>query len=84
MSNSEREWCDDVDYEMLGMSEDEYRFPAYDKYGFSMMIVHVDENGRLLQCVSRYNHSLGEFARDFLDEEELSLILGVNFYDVFV
>ena len=84
ISNSERQWCDDVDYEMLGMPEDEYRFPAYDKYGFSMMIVHVDENGRLLQCVSRYNHSLGEFARDFLDEEELSLILGVNFYDAFI
>ena len=82
--DSERVWCDDVDYSMLDMDDPEYRFPAYDLYGFSMMIVHVDENGRLLQCVSRYNHSLGEFARDFLDEEELSLILGVNFYDVFI
>lgn len=81
---SEREWCPDIDYSLLNMDNPDDRFPAYDFYGFSMMIVHVDENGRLLQCVSRYNHSLGEFARDFLDEEELSLLLGVNFYEVFL
>ena len=75
--------CPDIDYSYIGMDDGNIELP-YDFYGFSMMIVHVDGNGRLLQCVSRYNHSCGVFARDFLDEEEISLLLGVNFYEVFL
>ena len=78
----EREWAD-IDYSLIGMPEVEDRPLAYDKYGLSMMIVFVDRDGRLVHSVPRYNHDLNEYSRDFLDEYQLTMLLGRNFYEAF-
>ena len=48
-----------------------------------MILLSVTPDCEICCCASRWNHELGDFSRDFLDEEQLSNLLGVNFYDEF-
>ena len=67
------------------MDNEEDRLLNYDNYGLSMILVVVDINGRLIRCTGRYNWEFDyENWLKYLDEEELSLILGVNFYEIFI
>lgn len=53
-----------------------------DEYGISMFAVCVDGNGRLKTSTCRWNHSNG--ANDnILTTEQISKLIGRNFYDVF-
>lgn len=56
----------------------------WDEYGMSLIVVIVNPDGSLNTCASRWNHALKGFARDFLDEEQISGVLGVNFYETFL
>lgn len=56
----------------------------YDEYGLSMIIVVVNPNGTLNSCVSRWNHKFTVKSRDYLNEEEISLLIGRNFYKTFL
>ena len=83
--NEKRQWSPVVDYSVLEMEDEEERLPNYDNYGLSMILVIIDRDGRLLRCTGRYDSEFKyENYLDYLDEEELSLILGVNFYDFFI
>lgn len=70
-----------VDYTCID-SDGEIYLP-YDEYGLSMILLSVSPDCEICCCASRWNHELGDFSRDFLDEEQLSNLLGVNFYDEF-
>ena len=76
-SNSAR-W---VDYTCIDPDGEIYL--PYDEYGLSMILLSVTPDCEICCCASRWNHELGDFSRDFLDEEQLSNLLGVNFYDEF-
>ena len=79
------EWSDDIDYSYLEMNYADDRLVDYDRYGLSMIMVVVDSDGRLVRCTGRYGNSFDyENWLLYMDEEELSLVLGVNFYEVFV
>ena len=81
----EIEWSDDIDYSYLEMDEPEDRLPDYDRYGLSMIMVVIGDDGRLVRCSGRYGSSFEyENWLLYMDEEELSLILGVNFYETFI
>ena len=71
-----------VDYECV--NDEHAAYLPYDEYGMSMLLITVDPDGRLNCCASRWNHEFNLFARDYLDEEHISNILGVNFYQEFV
>ena len=53
-----------------------------DEYGLSMLAVCVDENGECKTVTCRWNHNNGG-NDDIMSTEELSRLLGVNFYEVF-
>ena len=53
-----------------------------DEYGLSMLAVCVDENGECKTITCRWNHSNGG-NDNIMSTEELSRLLGVNFYEVF-
>ncbi len=53
-----------------------------DEYGLSMIAVCVDENGECKTVTCRWNHSNGG-NDNIMSTEELSRLLGVNFYEVF-
>ncbi len=53
-----------------------------DKYGLSMLAVCVDENGECKTITCRWNHNNGG-NDNVMSTEELSRLLGVNFYEVF-
>ena len=53
-----------------------------DEYGLSMIAVCVDENGECKTVTCRWNHNNGG-NDDIMSTEELSRLLGVNFYEVF-
>ena len=79
------EWSEDIDYSYLEMNYPEDRLVDYDRYGLSMIMVAVDDDGRLSRCSGRYGNSFEyENWLLYMDEEELSLVFGVNFYEVFV
>lgn len=83
--NKEIEWSDDIDYSYLEMEYPEERLPDYDRYGLSMIMVVIDQDGRLVRCSGRYGSSFEyENWLLYMDEEELSLTLGVNFYETFI
>ena len=54
-----------------------------DEYGLSMISVIVDGNGRLAHCTLRWNHGNNAKGDDALTVQELSDIVGVNFYETF-
>ena len=53
-----------------------------DEYGLSMLAVCVDENGECKTITCRWNHNNGG-NDNIMSTEELSSLLGVNFYEVF-
>ena len=53
-----------------------------DEYGLSMIAVCVDENGECKTVTCRWNHDNGG-NDNIMSTEELSRLLGVNFYEVF-
>lgn len=53
-----------------------------DSYGLSMIAVCVDENGRLSSCTTRWNNRNGG-TMHALTTEQISDLIGRNFYDVF-
>ena len=53
-----------------------------DDYGLSMLCVRVTRDGRLRGVTPRWNHENGAHDR-MMNTEELSRLLGMNFYDVF-
>lgn len=53
-----------------------------DEYGLSMIAVCVNGDGSLKNCTCRWNHSNGG-NDNIMNTQQLSTILGVNFYDVF-
>ena len=53
-----------------------------DEYGLSMIAVCVDENGECKTVTCRWNHNNGG-NDNIMSTEELSRLLGVNFYEVF-
>ena len=53
-----------------------------DEYGLSMLAVCVDENGECKTVTCRWNHDNGG-NDNIMSTEELSRLLGVNFYEVF-
>ena len=53
-----------------------------DEYGLSMLAVCVDENGECKTITCRWNHKNGG-NDNIMSTEELSRLLGVNFYEVF-
>lgn len=57
--------------------------PPYDDYGLSMILLVVAQDGSLIYCTSRWNHSFSHAAHDFLDEWRISLLIGKNFYETF-
>lgn len=78
-------WLWNIDYSLLGMENEESRPIQYDRYGMSMIAVVVDSNGRLIYSSGRYGDKYNyEYGSDFMDEEEISLLIGRNFYDVFI
>ena len=57
--------------------------PPYDDYGLSMILLVVAQDGSLIYCTSRWNHSFSHAAHDFLDEWQISLLIGKNYYETF-
>ena len=53
-----------------------------DEYGLSMIAVCVDDNGKCKTVTCRWNHDNGG-NDNIMSTEELSRLLGVNFYEVF-
>ena len=53
-----------------------------DEYGLSMLAVCVDENGECKTITCRWNHDNGG-NDNVMSTEELSSLLGINFYEVF-
>ena len=53
-----------------------------DEYGLSMIAVCVDENGECKTVTCRWNHDNGG-NDNIMSTDELSRLLGVNFYEVF-
>ena len=53
-----------------------------DEYGLSMIAVCVDCDGDLKTCTCRWNHYNGG-DDNIMDEEQISNIVGVNFYQTF-
>ena len=53
-----------------------------DEYGLSMIAVCVDENGECKTVTCRWNHDNGS-NDNVMSTDELSRLLGVNFYEVF-
>lgn len=53
-----------------------------DEYGLSMIAVCVDGDGDLKTCTCRWNHDKGGNDK-IMNEEQISNVIGVNFYQVF-
>ena len=53
-----------------------------DEYGLSMIAVCVDENGKCKTITCRWNHNNGG-NDNIMSTDELSRLLGINFYEVF-
>ena len=54
-----------------------------DEYGLSMISVIVDKNGKLQYSTTRWNHANGASGDHDLSVQEISDIVGVNFYQTF-
>jgi hypothetical protein len=53
-----------------------------DEYGLSMIAVSVDRDGRLATCTCRWNHDNGGHD-NIMGVEDISKLIGRNFYNVF-
>lgn len=82
--NSEPVFPDFIDDETLFSISEDGLTRMYDQYGLSMIIVVVNPNGTLNSCVSRWNHKFIVKSRDYLNEEQISTLVGRNFYKTFL
>ena len=55
--------------------------PPYDDYGLSMLLLVTDIEGSIIYCSSRWNHSFKHSSHDYLNEYEISMLTGRNFYE---
>jgi hypothetical protein len=55
--------------------------PPYDEYGLSMILLVTNPEGSLIYCTSRWNHTYKHSSHDYLNECEISMLTGRNFYD---
>ena len=55
----------------------------YDDYGLSMILIIIDNEGSLINCTSRWNHTFCHSSHDYLDEYQISMLIGRNFYETF-
>ena len=55
----------------------------YDDYGLSMILIILDNEGSLINCTSRWNHTFCHSSHDYLNEYQISILLGKNFYNTF-
>lgn len=55
----------------------------YDEYGLSMIMMTVNKDNEIINCSGRWNNEILDFSKDFMNEEQISLITGRNFYDYF-
>lgn len=56
--------------------------PPYDDYGLSMILLVTNPEGSLIYCTSRWNHTFRHSSHDYLNECEISMLTGRNFYDI--
>lgn len=57
--------------------------PPYDDYGLSMLMLVVAPDGTLTYCTSRWNHTFTHSSHDYLNEWQISMLIGRNFYETF-
>lgn len=55
----------------------------YDDYGLSMILLAIAPDSTLVSCTSRWNHAFPHSTHDYLDEFELSMLLGRNYFEIF-
>ncbi len=55
----------------------------YDDFGLSMLLIVTASDGHLLYCTSRWNHTYAHSSHDYLDEREISMLIGKNYYETF-
>ena len=55
--------------------------PPYDDYGLSMLLLVINQEGSLIYCTSRWNHTFKHSSHDYLNECEISMLTGRNFYE---
>ena len=53
----------------------------YDDYGLSMLLLVTNPEGSLIYCTSRWNHTFKHSSHDYLNESEISMLTGRNFYE---
>lgn len=53
-----------------------------DEYGLSMLSVIVNENGALVHCTNRWNHSYGG-NDNVMNTEQISKVVNIDFYEAF-
>lgn len=56
-------------------------FPPYDDYGLSMLLLVTNPEGSLIYSTSRWNHTFKHSSHDYLNECEISMLIGRNFYE---
>ena len=54
----------------------------YDDYGLSMLLLVTNPEGSLIYCTSRWNHTFKQSSHDYLNEYEISMLTGRNFYKI--
>ena len=54
----------------------------YDDYGLSMLLLVTNIESSLIYCTSRWNHSFKHSSHDYLNEYEISMLTGRNFYKI--
>ena len=57
--------------------------PPYDAFGYSLICIIVNEEGKLTYCTPRWNHTYPH-VDDFLNEKEISKLIQDDFYSVFI
>ena len=60
---------------------DKEPYSPYDDYGLSMLLMVTNLEGSLIYCTSRWNHTFKHSSHDYLNECEISMLTGRNFYD---
>lgn len=53
----------------------------YDDYGLSMLLLVTNIEGSLIYCTSRWNHTFKHSSYDYLNECEISMLTGRDFYE---
>ena len=61
---------------------DKEPYSPYDDYGLSMLLMVTNLEGSLIYCTSRWNHTFKHSSHDYLNEYEISMLTGRNFYKI--